>query len=98
LTRSTDQGLHGFLHLKLTGTPHTNPHPTKHVERAPARAVPHAKPKVAQRMTFVSETVPAASVPPRPTVRTSVTTPQNVGPSPLRAPPGGSGPSPLKAP
>jgi hypothetical protein len=96
--RSTDQGLHGFLHLRLGGTSPTKPRPPKHVERAPKRAAPRAKPRVAQRMTLVSNTVPAASVLTRPTVRTPVATPQNVGPSPLRAPPGGSGPGPLKAP
>jgi len=98
LPTSSHQGLHGFLHLRLSGTSPTKPRPTKHIERAPKKAAPRAKPRVAQRMTLVSNTVPTASVLTRPTVRTPAPTPQNVGPSPLRAPPGGSGPSPLKAP
>jgi len=98
-----DQSLHGFLHLRLTGTPgaaaaRNNPRPKKHVEQASARATSRAKPTVTQRMTLVSNTVPAASVSTAPTASTTSAAPPDTGPSPLRAPPGGSGPSPLKAP
>jgi hypothetical protein len=101
--RPTDQVLHGFLHLPLTGTsrtavPHNGPRATKHVEQAPARTARRAKPRVAQRMTFVSNTVPAASIPTAPAASTTAAPPHNAGPSALPAPPGGSGPSPLKAP
>jgi hypothetical protein len=57
------------------------------------------RPKVAQRMTLVSNTVQAASIPTAPTTSTTAAAvPHSTGASPLPAPPGGSGPSPLKAP
>ncbi len=101
--RPTDQVLHGFLHLPLTGrrgqpVPHNGPRATKHVEQAPARTARRAKPKVAQRMTLVSNTVQAASIPAAPAASTTAAASHNTGPSALPAPPGGSGPSPLKAP
>jgi len=101
--RSTDQVLHGFLHLPLTGTSrtavaHNSPRATKHVEQAPAKTAHRAKVRVAQRMTLVSNTVQAASIPAAPAANTTAVAPHNTGPAALPAPPGGSGPKPLKAP
>jgi len=101
-SRSTDQILQGFLHLPLTGRSRTaptqnSPHEAKHVEQAQARTVHPDKPRVAQRMTLVSNTVQSAA-PTAPTASTTAAASNSTGPSPLRAPPGGSGPSPLKAP
>lgn len=100
--RSTDQIWHGFLDFPSTGTSRTavahNSPARKHVENARAKTVSRAKPRVTQRMTLVSNTVPAASVPTAPAASTPTPVPHSTGPSPLRAPPGSSGPAPLKAP
>ena len=98
--QSADQIVHGFLHFPAVSTPtaeaHTNPRVPKHVGRPTAR---HVRPKVAQRMTLVSNTVQAASIPTAPTTSTTAAAvPHSTGASPLPAPPGASAPSPLKAP
>jgi hypothetical protein len=101
-TRSADQMLHGFLHFPAVSTPaaevHTSPRAPRHVERATAKTNRRAKPRVAHRMTLVSNTVQAASVPTAPATSTTATAPHGTGASPLPAPPGASNPSPLKAP
>jgi hypothetical protein len=101
--QSADQIVHGFLHFPAVSTPtaeaHTNPRAPKHVGRPTARTARHVRPKVAQRMTLVSNTVQAASIPTAPTTSTTAAAvPHSTGASPLPAPPGASGPSPLKAP
>jgi hypothetical protein len=101
--RSADQIVHGFLHFPAGSTPtaeaHPNPRASKPVGRQTARTARHVRPKVAQRMTLVSNTVQAASIPTAPTTTTTAAAvPRSTGASPLPAPPAASGPSPLKAP
>ena len=100
--RSTGQTWHGFFHLRFDGRSRTDasskPRATKHVGHAPARTSRRSQPTLTQRMTLVSNTVQAASVPPPPAATTTSAPRHDTGPSPLRAPRGGSGPSPLKAP
>ena len=90
-TLPSDQFVHKFFVLPPA------PRATKRVERTAARTIHRAKPRVAQPMTFVSNTVQAA-VPTAPDTSTTTAASSSTGPAPLPAPAGASAPAPLKAP
>jgi len=82
-----------------TAAAHTRSHPRTHVTRPIARSTPEVQSQPAQRITLVSNTIQAASVPTVSASSTTVSTgSDSTGPTPLPAPPGASAPSPLKAP
>lgn len=91
------------LRLRAAATQIASADARPRLRRDVARSSPPRTPRVqshpAQRMTLVSNTVPATSVPTISASSTaSSTASHSTGPTPLPAPPGTSAPSPLKAP
>lgn len=91
-TLQSDQIVHRFFVLPPA------PRSPKPAEQAAARATYRSKPRIAKRMTLVSNTVQAVTVPTLQQTSTTAAPSHNTGPAPLPAPAGSSGPTPLKAP
>jgi hypothetical protein len=89
------------LHLRASAiaSADARSHVRRHVARSSPRRTPRAQSHPVERLTLVSNTVAAASVPTVPaSSTTSSSASHSTGPTPLPAPPGASAPSPLKAP